>query len=364
MLNRNRVTRAGFVIFLLLVLGLNFYMVAPYLLALLMGGILAIVTRPLYEKLRNKKVGPKTASAIVVLLTAIVVIAPLSGMIIMAVNQALEVGKHLVATKALSVSDWVEQISHWPVVRTFLSNPQEVNEKLNEMVQKAASGGSALLLGFLGSLPEYGLQVALAILTMFFFLVDGRRFMEWLRSDIPLDPEVRGLLFGAIRYTAVSTIWATLAAAGAQAGLIFFGFLALGVGQAFLAAGCTFLFAWIPILGSGPVWIVATIYLWSSGQVWKAVVMVALGIVVGVVDNFVRALVIKGKGDMHPLVSLVSIFGGIHLFGIWGVFLGPIFTSVLLALLQVWPKVARGMGLTNNGMADALSLDRRAIERS
>ena len=48
---------------------------------------------------------------------------------------------------------------------------------------------------------------------------------------------------------------------------------------------------------------------------------------------------------MHPLVSLVAIFGGIEMFGILGIFLGPILAAVLIALLQIWPAVGHRFGL-------------------
>jgi predicted PurR-regulated permease PerM len=73
--------------------------------------------------------------------------------------------------------------------------------------------------------------------------------------------------------------------------------------------------------------------------------MVAFGLMAGLVDNFVRPLVLKGRSKMHPLVSLVAIFGGIEMFGILGIFLGPILAAVLIALLQLWPEVGQRFGL-------------------
>jgi predicted PurR-regulated permease PerM len=54
---------------------------------------------------------------------------------------------------------------------------------------------------------------------------------------------------------------------------------------------------------------------------------------------------------MHPLVSLVAIFGGIEMFGIMGVFLGPILAAVLMALLQIWPEVGHRFGLLPSSKA-------------
>ena len=73
--------------------------------------------------------------------------------------------------------------------------------------------------------------------------------------------------------------------------------------------------------------------------------MVVCGLMTGLVDNFVRPLILQGRSKMHPLVSLVAIFGGIEMFGILGIFLGPILAAVLIALLQIWPEVGQRFGL-------------------
>ena len=73
--------------------------------------------------------------------------------------------------------------------------------------------------------------------------------------------------------------------------------------------------------------------------------MVVCGLMAGIVDNVVRAIILQGRSKMHPLVSLVAIFGGIERFGIMGIFLGPILAAVLIALLQLWPTVGQRFGL-------------------
>ena len=70
-----------------------------------------------------------------------------------------------------------------------------------------------------------------------------------------------------------------------------------------------------------------------------------MGLLTGLVDNVVRALILRGRSKMHPLVSLVAIFGGIEMFGLLGIFLGPILAAVLIALLQLWPVVGQRFGL-------------------
>jgi predicted PurR-regulated permease PerM len=74
--------------------------------------------------------------------------------------------------------------------------------------------------------------------------------------------------------------------------------------------------------------------------------MIVIGLLVGVSDNIVRSFVLQGRDEMHPLVSLVAMFGGIAMFGIVGVFIGPILAAIVIAVLDTWPSVAAQYGIT------------------
>jgi len=330
-------------------------MVAPYFLALFMGALLAIITRPAYESLRRKKFGAKLASVSVVLSTLVVVVTPASAIAFLAIKQAVQMGKLIVSNSGL-LPGYLSRVANSSLAKAFIDDPADLQQKISGWVHSGAESATTYFVALVGAMPELILQIALGILAMFFLLIDGKRFVSWLKAQIPLDSEVRESLVASIRFTAVSTIWATLSAGLAQSALMLVAFLSLGVPQAFLAAGCTFVFAWVPLLGSTPVWISGIIFLWFKGSIAKVFIMLVFGLVTGVIDNFVRAMIFRGQGDMHPLVSLIAIFGGIHLFGIWGVFLGPVIIAILLALLNVWPKVARHAGIMGDeksGLTDA-----------
>jgi predicted PurR-regulated permease PerM len=166
-----------------------------------------------------------------------------------------------------------------------------------------------------------------------------------MTDKLPIAADVRVHVVQAFQETAISVIWATIAAAAAQSVVMVLSFLTLGVPAAFLAAGATFILAWIPLVGCSPVWLAGAIYLYTQEAQLHAILLVVCGLSAGLVDNFVRALILQGRSKMHPLVSLVAIFGGLKMFGLMGIFLGPILAAVLIALLQLWPVVGQRFGL-------------------
>jgi predicted PurR-regulated permease PerM len=149
----------------------------------------------------------------------------------------------------------------------------------------------------------------------------------------------------SFRGATTAVVLASVAAAGTQASILLLGFWILGVPAALLGAGSAFVLAWIPTVGTLPVWAGAAVWLYLEGSTPKAVAMVVIGLVVGLVDNVVRPLVLRGRQEMHPMISLIAILGGLALMGIPGLFLGPLFASMTIAVLEIWPAVAAWCGI-------------------
>jgi predicted PurR-regulated permease PerM len=343
---KNWATAITFLTLLAFFMVLNAKMVAPFLLTVLMGGILSILFYPYYVKLREKNFSQFWSSTIVTISVSLIIIVPLVFFALIATKQGIQFAKSMSGSDGLSFDSIAEKISHLSFIQPLVDDPSEVRIKMKEFIEKASTATVQSVLAIVGNLPDLVLQLFLAVISCFFFLIDGRRFILFLNDKVPLDGDVRMKLQNAFKNTAISVIWATIAAAGAQALIMFLSFLFLGVPGAFLAGGATFIFAWIPFIGSVPVWVAGGIYLYTQDQMGLVITMIILGMFTGIIDNYIRPLVLKGRDELHPLVGLVAIFGGIAMFGIMGVFVGPVFAATLISLLQIWPTVGRRFGLT------------------
>lgn len=328
--------RFTFVGALLAFVAVALWMVGPYLLSLFLGGTLALVCHPFYCWLR-KRTGAVAAAAASTALLLLLIIAPLTAFSFLAVRQGIEVGREMSELKEFSPRAITAVLSRSRTVETLIGGPGAVNARLKGVIQTAGQMTGAAVMDFGKGVPEFIFQMALALMAFFFFLLDGQRFVDWLLGLDIFDRSVQEKLVEAFRDTTISAVLAGLAAAGSQALLISSGFLILGVPGAFLAGGATFILAWIPVLGSLPASLAGMLYLYAQGEPTKMALMAALAVAASLVDNIVRPLVLKGRADMHPLVGLVAIIGGIEMFGILGVFIGPIMAAMLLALLRIWP---------------------------
>jgi len=344
-MKQNRITLVFFLALLFILLWANLKMVAPYMLAVVMGGLLSIVTKQIHRWLRERKVGTKLAAGIVTAGVVVMILAPIGFFTLLAVSQGIETAQYLSQQPGISLENISQKLTKVKAIQSVVGDAHAVQEQFKEGLKRIATLAPSVVFKFFGGLPEFVLQLLLALLSCYFLLVDGGRFLIWLRDKLPLDPEARSAIFKSFHETAISSIVATVTAASVQSAIMLAGFLILGVPTAFLAAGLTFVLAWVPIVGSTPVWLGGAAYLFAQGATGKAIVMIGFGVLTGISDNLVHPLVLKGRGQMHPLVSLVAIFGGIHLFGIFGVFIGPILAALLVSALKVWPVIAERYGI-------------------
>jgi len=322
------------------------WMLSPCLLSLFLGGTLAMLTYPVYQWLRFKKFGPRLAATAVTALLLLLVIAPLTGFSVLAVKQGVVIGRELSELKEFSPKALTAALSRWQLVRTVIGDPEEVDARLESAIRATGQLTSSEVLKLGGGVPEFLLQLVLAMIAFFFFLLNGEQFVDWILGLGVLDRNVQEKLVESFRATTISALLAGLTAAASQAVLIVVGFRIIGIPGAFLAGGLTFVFAWMPILGTAPALLAAMIYLYAMrGSPLQMGAIVFLALTGSVIDHLVRPLVLKGRDNMHPLLGLVAIIGGIQMFGIEGVLIGPILAAMLLSLLRTWPAIRSRLGI-------------------
>jgi predicted PurR-regulated permease PerM len=324
---------------LLVCLAVVLWMIGPYLLALFLGGTLAMLAYPSYLWLRARSWGPRSSATAVTFLMLLLVIAPLTGFSILAVRQGIAIGGELAELQEFSPKAITVALSRWQLVRMVIGDPGLVNARLKSTLQAAGQFTSAAVLTLGAGVPAFLLQLTLTLIAFFYFLLDGEN--------------VQAKLVEAFRDTMVSAVLAGLADASSLAAMISAGFLLLDVPGAFLAGGMTFIFAWIPVLGTLPALFAGSLYLYMQGSHIRLALMIVLALATSAVDHMVRPLVLKGRTGLHPLVGLVAIFSGIQMFGILGVFIGPILAAMLLALLRIWPSIGYRFGIDRRQTDDA-----------
>ncbi len=334
-------SKTTFIVFFVLVIAMAFKIVASFLIALIVGGLFALALKPFQRKLIAKKISPKLSAYIVFTILVVAVVVPLGFFIRSLIWQALAF-KEYVSFSDISYNSMLQNIGQWPIVGHLVPDPTELSTQIKTWVISLGSWVSSFALKEAAKIPVLLMQTFFGLLSCLFFLLDGEKFSKFLSDKIPVREDIKVAVVTTFKKSSRSAIWASLLAATSQSVVMFLGFVTLNVPAAFLAAGATFIFAFIPLIGSFPVWISAAIYLYLNGHISKFIIMIVIGIIVGLIDNVVRIYILKGpKGTkgLHPLISLVAVLGGIQVFGFFGVLIGPVIVTLLISMLEVWPSV-------------------------
>jgi len=254
------------------------------------------------------------------------------------VSALVDVASGRVSSGAPELPAWVRQL---PVVGQWLDDywhqVVESRDELRRLGERLIEPGRTVLVG-VGSVLGQGLvQLTLAVLICFFLYRDGDSLMWAVRKTaLRLGGELGERIVQIIHNTVISVVFGIIGTALAQAAVALVGFMIAGVPGALVLAIATFFLSMIP---AGPplVWIGATVWLVTEGQIAWAVFMAVWGMfAISGIDNVVRPILISRGADLPFLLVFIGVLGGILAFGFIGIFIGPTLLALAFALLQHW----------------------------
>jgi predicted PurR-regulated permease PerM len=202
--------------------------------------------------------------------------------------------------------------------------------KIVALVEEHGAIAARVLGGALGAATQAGLGLFVFFYAVYVFLVDGPSYYEWLEAHAPIEPRHTERLAAAFVETGRGLfvgVGLTGLAQGVVATITYF---ALGVPRALVLGLLTCVASLIPSVGTALVWVPVAIGLALDGKTPSAAIMAGVGVlVIGSVDNLLRPVFARfGKLDLSSFVLLTSIFGGLAMFGTWGLVLGPLFARL------------------------------------
>ena len=228
--------------------------------------------------------------------------------------------------------------------RAWLVEAANPTDEQMETIRRNLRSAAGPALSFGGDTLKLVGKVLFGILIMiaalFFFLAEGQKMVEALIRVSPLEEQhVRELVAEFVR-ACRAIVSASLLSAVVQGLLAGIGFYVAGLrGSVAMLSLLTMVLSLVPFAGAAAVWIPTSLYLYFyEGNLWAAVGVALYGaLIVSTSDNFIKPLVLAGQSNLHPLLALLSVLGGLQALGPIGIVVGPmavIFLQTLLKLLQ------------------------------
>lgn len=318
-----------------IILILSFMIIRPFIIAILSAAALAYIFYPMYLMLM-KKTHPKIASLITCITIILLVLIPMAFITFIV---TLEVRSWYVFLKEYLNGHQVLSNGLPP----FLSQWSGYLPQFKEIAADLAGQLIGLLQNIIRGVPHVILNIFITIFSIYYFLVHGRDIYRFFSGLVPIsearykqilmrfDDLSRGMIMGQI---VVGIIQGLLAWAG---------FLFLQVPNTVLLAVLTAVISIIPLLGAAIVWVPVAGYLFligmGTGEYWRAIALLLYGtFVISLVDNFLKPKIVGDHAKIHPLIILFGILGGLQLFGLPGILIGPLVLTIFDVVIEIYKE--------------------------
>src|SRR2546421_239205 len=172
---------------------------------------------------------------------------------------------------------------------------------------------------------------------MFYFFRDADQIVRGVRSILPFDAEHRDTLMTQTRNLISASVTTSLILAAIQGGIGGLGFMLVKLPAPLFWGVAMAFFSLVPVVGSGRIFVAAALWPWFTGHSGRALLLLVICAgVSAIVDNVLRPLLLGGRTELSGLVIFISVVGGVGLFGMLGLVLGPVLVATAAGVLAVY----------------------------
>ena len=318
-----------------------FLLVKPYLGAIFMAALFAVIFNSPYEFLRKKIHSSSIASAIMLIVIAIVIILPviiISGLIYNEVSDVVgDISEQDSALQKLLESTIVP-IMNTPIFSSVFENFEEyiTGPEVSESIKNIANYFITFIQALYRGIINSAVSVFVMFFTLFYFFIDGKYVIDRLMKLSPLrDVHEKKLANEFISMTR-ATLKGTVVIGLIQGSIGGAAFAIAGIASPILWTVIMTVVAIIPAIGAGLVIFPAAIIMLLLGYTWQAIFLCVIGIFVSTIDNFLRPKLVGNDTQMHSLAVFFATIGGLKVFGIMGFIIGPIIMALMIAMWKIY----------------------------
>lgn len=340
-------TKASRFFLLVLVVAITFLflkMIQPFLTALLLAGIFASLAQPLYRRLVGLLRGRRRAAAVLVLvLIVLVVLVPLAGLLGLVAAEAIKVGDAALPWVQDKL-DHTDQIMVWLQNLPFYDRIAPYRDDIMTRAGQAVGFISKLLIGSLSAVTSGTLNflfmLVVMLYAMYFFLHQGGRLVDRILYYLPMEDAEERLLLEKFRSVARATLKGTAVIGLIQGSLAGAAFAVAGLSSALFWGALMVVLSVIPGVGTALVWVPASIVLISGGKTAAGIALALFcSLVVGSIDNVLRPRLVGQDTKLPDLLILLSTLGGVAMFGMLGLIIGPILAALFVTIWEIYGRV-------------------------
>ena len=318
---------------------LVFRIFQPFLVPLSWAGVFVVFFYPWHARL-EARFGKTRAAALSTLLVALILIVPALLVMTAFVREGIDAARQFEQVRKEEQTPIFAYLQHgWDWLGRRIPLPVDKNpaELLREIAQ-ALGGFLALKAGsVVKNIAIFFFDLFVVVFAMFFLFRDAGVILTGLRSLLPFEETHRERLLGQARDLIYASVTASLIVAAVQGTVGGLAFAILGIGSSVFWGVMMAFFSFVPLLGTWIIWVPAAVWFMVDGHLWKGIALLIVGAaVVSSVDNLLRPWLLTGRSQLNALLVFIGVLGGISIFGMLGLVLGPIVIATAAGALQAY----------------------------
>ncbi|WP_250465057.1 AI-2E family transporter [Microbulbifer litoralis] len=341
---QEKLERHSFILSLLLVTLAFALLLKPFFTPIFWACAIALIFFPVYRRLLQRlPKWPNLTALLTLLLCIVVVVIPVLLVASSFINEGVTIFQK-VQNGQIDLSQQIEQVrSAFPGINAFFDRVGLDFDQLKERVMTGLmSAGSFLARNAIAlgqNTLNFFVMLGLMLYLTFFLLRDGEKLVALLIRAMPLGDEREHLLLAKFAEVTRATIKGNLVVAvtqGTLGGLIFW---ILGMPAPLLWGVMMTLLSLLPAVGAAIIWFPAALYLYATGEMVKATVLMVFGVaVISLVDNLLRPILVGRDTKLPDYIVLFSTVGGLIMFGISGFAIGPLLAALFMAFWEIFMR--------------------------
>lgn len=331
---------------------LGFFIAKPFLPALFTGAIVAYLAYPLYQKvssrIKNKDIASFIVAALIILLLTLPFISIIGIVSKEAYSTYTSLSEHRLGTNFMGVACADGDAWACKAIKSavgFLPK-DDLDYYLQITIEKITGFIIRNVSGFLASVPSFLLNFFVMMFVVYYLLKDGDIIAKRIRRILPLKESHKQHVFDRFHHITYAMFYGNISIAVVQGILGAIGFMIFGVPSPILWGFVMVPFALVPYFGTAIIWLPAALNLVFSGYlqsdnslVSKGIFLIIYGLVViSSIDNILKPKIIGSKANVHPILVLIGVLGGLNLFGFVGIFLGPMMLALLMTFVDIYEE--------------------------
>jgi predicted PurR-regulated permease PerM len=337
-----RAERKALGVFAVAAIAAIIWVVQPVGIGILLGMLIAFTLQPFYESLvdRHGRHGLIALGCVVV--STIALIATVGGLTWLFIKRGTVMAQALIASlgpngglRALGM-----RITEAP--GPFHFQLDEITAKVRDAAAELASRATAAAITAATTTFDILLMLFFAMMTLSFILRQWKEITLRAEEMLPIRPRYTRAILDEFQRVGRTTLLGTVVTGLAQGAFAAVGYWITGLPEPAFFGAATAVLSLVPGVGTLIVWVPAGIFILATGHPAMGVLELVWGglVVVGASDYIIRPRLVGGHGTMPPLFTFAALFGGVEVFGLSGLILGPLIMAVSFAILRIFAQDA------------------------